>query len=282
MATTVDLSTEALDQLRSGLRGALIRPGDPEYDAARRVWNGLIEKQPAVIIRCDGVADVIAAVGFASEHGLPVTVRGGGHNVAGQAMADGGMTLDLSRMRSVRVDPAARTVRAEGGATWAEVDRETQAFGLAVPGGVVSETGIGGLTLGGGMGWMRRSHGLSCDNLLSVDIVTADRRLVTASERDHADLFWALRGGGQGLGVVTSFEYQGHPLGPEIAFCAVFHPYDEAVPILQRLRDYMAGAPDAANVLPVLGTFPAGSPFPAELHGERFVAFIGGYAGPVG
>jgi FAD/FMN-containing dehydrogenase len=280
MTSVIELQSDALDRLRTGLRGALICPGDPEYDAARRVWNSLIDKRPAAIVRCESVTDVIAAVGFAREHDLPVAVRGGGHNVAGGAMADGGVTVDLSHMRSVRVDPAGRTVRAEGGATWAEVDRETQAFALAVPGGAVSDTGIGGLTLGGGMGWMRRSHGLSCDNLLSLDIVTADSRFLTVNDRDHADLFWALRGGGQGLGVVTSFEYRAHPLGPEIAFCAVFHPYAEAARILRDLREYMTHAPDAVNVLPVLGIFPEGSPFPADLHGERFVALIGGYAGP--
>jgi FAD/FMN-containing dehydrogenase len=281
MTTDIAISREDLDGLQSGLRGTLIRPDDPDYDAARRLWNGLVDKRPAAIVRCDGVADVIAATSFAGDHGLPVAVRGGGHNVAGSAMAGGGLTLDLSQMRSVRVDPVARTVRAEGGATWADVDRQTQAFGLAVPGGAVSDTGIGGLTLGGGMGWMRRSHGLSCDNLLSVDIVTGDGRFLTASEREHADLFWALCGGGQGLGAVTSFEYRAHPLGPEITFCAVFYPYGEAVPILRQVRSFMSGAPDAVNVIAVLGTFPAGSPFPAELHGERFVALIGGNAGPV-
>jgi FAD/FMN-containing dehydrogenase len=281
MTAITEPNIEAFDHLRSRLRGALIRPGEPEYDAARRVWNGLIDHRPAAIVRCHGVADVRAAVDFARTHGLPVAVRGGGHHVAGLAMADGGMTLDLSPMRSVRVDPAARTVRAEGGATWAEVDHEAQAFGLAVPGGVVSETGIAGLTLGGGLGWLRRALGLSCDNLRSVDIVTADGSFITASEQAHSDLFWALRGGGHGLGIVTSFEYQAHPLGPDIYFAAVFHPYGQAVPLLQRFRDYMAAAPDAVNVLAVLGTFPDGSPFPAELHGEQFVAFIGAYAGPV-
>ncbi|HET6316643.1 MAG TPA: FAD-dependent oxidoreductase, partial [Chloroflexota bacterium] len=187
---------QRVDSFAQRVRGRVLRPGDDEFDAARHIWNGMIDRSPALIVRCAGAADVIAAVSFARDHHLALAVRGGGHSAAGSSVCDDGLMLDLSLMKAIRVDPARRTVRAEPGVTWAELDRETQAFGLATTGGVVSTTGIAGLTLGGGIGWLGRTHGLSCDNLLSVDIVTADGQLRTASEAENVDLFWAVRGGG--------------------------------------------------------------------------------------
>ena len=203
-----------IEALADQLRGRVVVPGDEDYDAARRVWNGMIDRRPALIVMCAGVGDVMAAVTYAREHDLPIAVRGGGHNVAGTAVCDDGVVVDLSGMRGVRVDPARRTVWAQAGCTWADVDRETQPFGLAVPGGVVSETGIAGLTLSGGLSSQRRAHGMTIDNLVGCDIVTADGRLLHASADEHPELFWALRGGGGNFGVVTAFEYGAHPHGP--------------------------------------------------------------------
>ncbi len=276
-ATT--LNEQTVQEFKAALRGELLAPGDEGYDAARRVWNGVIDKRPALIARCIGVADVMSAVRFARDQGLPVAVRGGGHNVAGTAMSDGGLTIDLSEMNSVRVDPVSRTVRAEGGARLGDLDWETQAFGLAVPAGVVSDTGVAGLTLGGGLGWMRRKHGLSCDNLVSADIVTADGRLLTASEKENADLFWALRGGGGGFGVVTSFQFRAQPLGPDVFFSAVFYPYSQAREVLRSFREYADDAPDEVNLVGVFGTIPSSEPFPDAIHGERFLALVGAYTG---
>lgn len=275
----IAVAEATLEEIKSGLRGEVIAPGDDGYDAARRVWNGVIDKRPALIARCTGVADVISAVRFARDQGLPVAVRGGGHNVAGSAVSDGGLTIDLSEMNSVRVDPASRTVRAESGARLEDLDWETQAFGLAVPAGVVSDTGVAGLTLGGGLGWLRRKHGPSCDNLISVDIVTADGRLLTASEEENADLFWALRGGGGGFGVVTSFQFRAQSLGPEVFFSAVFYPDSQARDVLLSFREYAYGAPDEVNLVTVFGAIPSNDPFPEAIHGKNFIAFVGAYAG---
>lgn len=267
-------------QLRTHVKGQVIVPGDAEYDESRRLWNGMIDKRPAVIVRCRGVADVVQAVNFAREQGLPVTVRGGGHNVSGNAMSAGGLTIDLTEMSAVRVDAAARVVRAEGGARLGDLDRESQAFGLAVPAGVVSDTGVAGLTLGGGMGWMRRKHGLTCDNVVSMDVVTADGRVITVSETENSDLFWALRGGGGGFGVVTAFEYKAYPLGPDVFFTAVFHPHAEARALLRFFREFMAAAPDEVNVLGVFATIPVSEMLPEEVRGQKSLLFAGGYAGP--
>ena len=204
----MNAAAQEIADFKASLRGTLLQPSDEAYDAARVVWNGMIDRRPRLIARCHGVADVVAAVNFARRHGLLVAVRGGGHNVAGYATCDGGLMIDLSLMRAVRVDPAARTARVEGGATWRDVDWETTAFGLATPGGLISTTGVAGLTLSGGIGWLRGSHGLCIDNLLSVDVVTADGRLLRASETDNSDLFWAVRGGGGNFGIVTSFEFR--------------------------------------------------------------------------
>ncbi len=281
-ATTAPiLDPVAIGELAGKLRGEAIRPGDPAYDEVRQVWNGMIDRRPAVVARCRGVADVVACVRFAADHHLLLAVRGGGHNVAGFGTCDGGLVIDLSAMRGVRVDPVRRTVRAEGGATWGDVDRETQLFGLAAPGGIHSKTGIAGLTLGGGQGWLRRTHGMSCDNLISADVVTADGRLLVASESENADLFWALRGGGGNFGVVTSFEYHLHPVGPMVAFAGPFYPVEETVRVMAGFRDFVADAPDEINALVTWWSIPAAPGFPEELHGREVVILPAMYAGPV-
>ena len=223
-ATDVTVDAEALQGFVEGVRGAVLRAGDPGYDEARAIWNGLIDRRPALIVQCTGAADVVDAVNFAREQDLPLSIKAGGHNVAGNAVNDGGLVIDLSQMRGVHVDPSTRTVRAQGGATWGDADRETQLHGLAVPGGVVSTTGIAGLTLHGGVGHLRRKHGLSIDNLASVDIVTADGQPRRASATENEDLFWAVRGAGSNFGVVTSFEFRAHPVGPLVMVGAVFYP----------------------------------------------------------
>jgi FAD/FMN-containing dehydrogenase len=273
------LDEAVVERFGSGLRGELLRPGDTAYDQARKVWNGLIDKHPALIARCGGVGDVVDSVNFARENELLVAVRGGGHNVAGNAVCDGGLVIDLSPMKGIRVDPKRRTVRAESGATLGDLDRETQVFGLATPMGVVSETGIAGLTLGGGIGWLRRKHGLSSDNLLSVDVVTADGRFLTASENENADLFWGLRGGGGNFGVVTSFEYRLHPVGPEVMFCFVLYPGDRAKEVLSFCQQYVAEAPEEVSPVGVLGRVPPVEIFPESWHGEPMVALLAMYAG---
>jgi len=248
-------------EFRSSLRGVLLQPGDAGYDTARRVWNGAIDRKPALIARCAGSADVISAVSFARANNLLVSVRGGGHNVTGNAVCDGGLMIDLSLMKGIRVDRAQRTVTAQAGATWGDLDHETQAFGLATTGGQISTTGIAGLTLGGGLGWLMRKCGLVVDNLLSVDVVTADGRFLTASATEHADLFWGLRGGGGNLGLVTSFEYRLHPIGPMVMGGVVVHPAARARDALRFYRDYMATASEdemvvfafQANPAPVVG-----------------------------
>ena len=268
--TTETKSTTRTEEFATTLRGQLIQPGDPEYDSARRVWNAMADKHPALIARCAGVADVIACVNFARENGLQVAVRGGGHNAAGSAVVEGGLVIDLSRMRSVRVDPEARTARAEGGALLRDLDHETQAFGLATPGGTVSMTGIGGITLGGGVGWLMRKYGLICDNLISADVVTADGRLVKASESENPDLFWGLRGGGGNFGVVTSFEYRLHPL-PSILAVIPFHGAERGRDVLRFFRDFTSTAPDEITTFAIFLTSPDGDPM---------IALVACYAGP--
>lgn len=227
-----------------GFRGRLITDTDADYDEFRGVWNAMIDKRPVLVARCTGAADVIAAVAFAREHELRIAVRGGGHSVAGMSTCDDGIVIDLSAMKGIRVDASSLTVRAEPGLRWVEFDRETQAFGLATTGGTVGDTGIAGLTLGGGFGWLAGGHGMTIDNLLSADIVTADGRLIRASADESPDLFWAIRGGGGNFGVATSFEYQLHPVGPMITGGGVFHRLDEAREVLRFYRDFVASAPD--------------------------------------
>jgi len=256
-----------------------ILAGSADYDEARRVFNKMIDKRPALIVRCGGVADVLRAVRFARDHDLILAVRGGAHNAAGFATCDGGIVIDLSPMRAVRVDVDNRLVRVEGGATWGDVDRETEPFGLVAVGGIVSSTGVAGLTLGGGQGWFRRTFGMTCDNLVSADVVTADGRLLSVRETAHPDLFWALKGGGGNFGIVTSFEFRLHSVGPMVAFAGPVYPAEKARTILGRFRDFALGAPDEVNVNAVLWSIPGGSAFPQHLHGRDVLIIGGTYAG---
>jgi len=270
-----------LEAFNANFRGNLLMEGDKDYDEVRVIWNGMHDKKPALIARCTGVADVMAAVNFARDNHLMLAVRGGGHNVGGSASCDGGIMIDLSMMKGVRVDPNTRTVHAQGGATWGDVDRETQVFGLAAPGGVVSTTGIAGLTLGGGLGWLRRKHGLSIDNLISVDIVTADGKFHTASENHNADLFWGIRGGGGNFGVVTSFEYRLHPVGPMVTLCAPWYPAEMAKTLLPIWREFMKTAPEEVASQAMFWTVPPNPNFPAEAHGKRALILAAVHTGPV-
>jgi FAD/FMN-containing dehydrogenase len=264
------LDEAKIRDLKATLRGEVLQPGEDGYDPARTVWNAMIDRRPAVIARCGSAADVIAGVRFAREHDLLLSVRGGGHNVAGNAVADRGLMLDLSRMTGIRVDPGRRTARAEPGLTWGMFDRETHAFGLATTGGVVSTTGIAGLTLGGGLGWLLRKHGMVIDNLLSADVVTADGLLLTASADEHPDLFWALRGGGGNFGVVTSFEYRLHPL-TQVVGGLLIHPRERARDALRFFRDFAPTMPDDLAVYCAMLTTPDGLPV---------FAFVVCYSGP--
>ncbi|WP_137283720.1 FAD-binding oxidoreductase [Halorussus salinisoli] len=273
------IEADAVSTLAADFAGELVTPDDDEYEQARRVWNGMINERPALVAYCTGVADVRTAVGFARERDLPVTVRGGGHGVAGNAVEDGGLVVDLSAMDEVRVDPEERTVRVGGGAQWADVDRETQQFGLAVPGGVVSDTGVAGLTLGGGLGHLRRKYGASCDSLRSADVVTADGEFVVASEDRNPDLFWALRGGGGNFGVVTSFEFDCYPVGPEVETAFVWYPGEAARDVLASFREYAVDAPREVSALPFYAWVPEIPEFPAESWGGPAVAVLGCYAG---
>ncbi len=266
-----EISAEALDGLRAALRGSLCLPGEPGYDEARALWNAMIDRRPAAVVRAAGTADVMQAVRLANEHGLLLSVRGGGHNIAGNAVCDGGLMLDLSAMRSVRVEPESRTVRVEPGAALGDLDRETQAFGLAVPTGINSTTGVAGLTLGGGFGWLSRKYGLTVDNLLSADVVTAAGELLRASAEDHPDLFWAIRGGGGNFGVVTSFEFGLHRVGPEVLAGLVVHPYANARDVLRAYRDRAAQAPDELACWVVMRQAPPLPFLPAEVHGKEVV-----------
>jgi FAD/FMN-containing dehydrogenase len=282
------LEAAAVENFADSLRGRLVQPGDGGYDEARRVWNGMIDRRPALIARCAGPADVIAAVRFAREHSLLVSVKGGGHNITGNAVCEGGLMIDLSPMKSIRVDPIGRTARAEAGLTWGEYNRETQAFGLASTGGVVSTTGIAGLTLGGGLGWLMGKHGLSCDNLLSADLITAEGELVTASAEQHPDLFWGLRGGGGNFGVVTSFEYKLHPVGPVLAGM-VIHPMAKASEVLRFYRDFSRGCPDEMLAATALMTSHEGDPVVVVIasyigdlaEGEKAMAPLHKFGSPV-
>ncbi len=275
------VTSQIIEQLRARFQGQLIEPDDPVYDETRKVWNAMIDRQPGLIAVCSGVADVIAAVRYARERDVLVAVRGGGHNIAGTAVCDDGLVIDLSRMKGMRVDPGARTARAEAGLLWGEFDHETQAFGLATTGGIVTHTGIAGLTLGGGIGWLMRKHGLSCDNLLSVDVVTADGELVHASESENPDLFWGVRGGGGNFGIVTSFEFALHPVGPEVLAGPVVYPAEQAETVMRAYRDFIPTAPDELGTIVNLRHAPAAPWLPEDVHGKPAVIIAVCYAGPV-
>ena len=270
----------AVSGLRDALRGEVIVPGDDGYDRARRVWNGSIDRYPALVARCRGGADVLAAVRFAGDHGLPLAVRGGGHNVAGTGTCDDGIVVDLSLMKLARVDAAARTALAAPGLRWGELDLQTQRFGLAVPGGIVSTTGIAGFTLGGGIGWLHRAFGYTVDNLVAADVVTADGRLVRADAKVNPDLYWALRGGGGNFGIVTMFEYALHAVGPDLLAGLVLYRAEDLAPVVRGYRDLMATAPDELTLFLVLRQAAAAAYLPAEMHGRPVVAIVGCFAGP--
>ncbi|HUG15993.1 MAG TPA: FAD-binding oxidoreductase [Thermomicrobiales bacterium] len=279
LATALD--GREIDAFAASLRGTLIRPGDDQYERARRVWNGMIDKRPGLIARCAGTADVVTAVRFAREAGLQVAVRGGGHNVAGNAVNDGGIVIDLSPMKGISVDSQRRLARAQGGVTWGDLDRETQVHGLATPGGEVSMTGIAGYTLSGGLGLLHRKWGLACDNLLSVEVVTADGDVVHASATKNPDLFWAVRGGGGNFGVVTWFEFQLHPLGPEVFSATTIYALDDALSIMRAWRDFTLHAPNEVTSQAVFWSLPAIPDFPEEMHGMPILITAGLYAGSV-
>ena len=268
--TKPSLDETAVQSFREGLRGELLQPGGSGYDRARQMYNAMVDRHPALIARVAGVADIVASLRFAREQGLSVSVKGGGHGVAGKALCDGGLVIDLASMRGVRVDPARLTARGEGGATWGDFDQETQAFGLATTGGVIPSTGIAGLTLGGGLGMLMRRFGLACDNLLSADVVTADGLLLTASETEHPELFWALRGGGGNFGVVTSLEYRLHPVGPTMLGGFIIHPLSRARELVRFYRNYVAAAPDQLGSYFGFATFP---------DGQQVAAMVVGYSG---
>jgi FAD/FMN-containing dehydrogenase len=270
----------AIEALQASLRGEVLQPDDERYDGARLIWNGMFDKKPAVIARCDGTADVIEAVNFARENGLLTAVRCGGHNSSGSGSCDGGILIDLSGMNAVHVDPRTRRARVQGGATWGDFDREAQVHGLATPGGVVSATGVGGLTLAGGLGWLRGKYGLSLDNLVSVDIVTADGVLRTASESENSELFWGVRGGGGNFGVVTSFEFRVHPVGPAVMLLAPIYRAADAPRVMRGWRDFMEDAPDEiAGTLVEFSTIAADPEYPEEAWGEKVVTLAGVWAG---
>ena len=269
----------AVQEFATALHGRLVRPADAEYDGARRVWNGLIDRRPALIVQCADEADVIAAVRFARKEGLTVAVRGGGHNVAGFGTCDGGLVIDLSLMNQVTVDPAAREARAQGGATWGAFDAACQAHGLATTGGLVSSTGVGGLTLSGGIGWLMRKHGLTVDNLLAVDLVTADGRRVRASAEENAELFWAVRGGGGNFGIVTSFTFRLHPVGPIIYGGAMFYPVARAGEVLRFYGQWVQTLPDELTTMVVFLTAPPMPFIPPALQGTPMLAVAMCFAG---
>lgn len=277
--TSVD--RHAVDEFGASLRGQLIRPDDSAYDEARAVWNGSIDRHPALIARCAGVADVIDAVRFARRFGLTVAVRSGGHSFPGLSVCDDGLVIDLSLMKGIRVDPGNRTVRAQAGVRLGELDRETQAFGLAVPAGIVTHTGLAGLTLGGGIGWLMRKYGLTIDNLLSVDLVAADGDLVKASAQENIDLFWGVRGAGGNFGIVTEFEFRLQQVGPTVLAGPIMWPMEDSADVLRFYRDWIAEVPDELTTVVVHRKAAPSPMLPPELHGRPIVTVICCYAGEV-
>lgn len=274
-----NVDDHAASKLREELRGSVLIKDDAGFDAARRVWNGMIDRHPQLIVRCTGAADVVAAVRFAREHDLPLSVRGGGHNVSGSAVCDDGLCVDLSPMRGVRVDPDKRLVQVSGGALLGDVDHETQAYGLAVPMGVVSATGVAGLALHGGLGFLTRKHGLTSDSLIAADVVTADGELISADDRRHPDLLWALRGGGGNFGVVTSFTFRAYPIDPHVWVTMAFYSADDATTVVQYFRDFMMDAPDEMMAIALYWNAPT-EDFPEEHQGKPVVVIVAGWVGP--
>src|SRR5947209_9305931 len=281
VAAKARLDEPAFRQLESSFRGQLVRHGDPTYDEHRKIWNGSIDRFPALIARCAGVADVMAAIRFGRETGLAVAVRSGGHSFPGLSLCDGGIVIDLSLMKGIRVDPEAQTARAQAGVLLGELDQETQAFGLGVPAGIVTHTGLAGLTLGGGIGWLMRKYGLTVDQLLSVDLITAEGEFVKASERENADLFWGVRGAGGNFGIVTEFEFRLNPDGPIVLAGPIAWPMTESTNVLRFYRDWIADAPDELTTIVVHRYTPPLPAIPAEFHGMPIVTVICCYAGPV-
>lgn len=274
------IDTATVRKLRSVVRGQVFEPSDEGYEAARHVYNGMIDKHPRVIVRCANVADVVSSVLFAREYDLDLAIRGGSHNVAGFSVVDDGLVVDLSMMKGIRIDPKRKTVRVEGGCLWGDVDHATHQFGLAVPGGIISTTGVAGLTLGGGIGHLTRKYGLSCDNLLSADLVTADGRLVTASDRENEDLFWGLRGGGGNFGVVTSFEFQARPVKMVLAG-PVFYSIEKAGDVLRFYREFIADAPEELSAFFAFQIGPEAPFIPKHLQGVTMCAIVACYCGPI-
>ncbi|MFM0244741.1 FAD-binding oxidoreductase [Paraburkholderia sediminicola] len=277
----VSVSSSAVDELKTATRGQLLLPGDAGFDEARSIWNAMIDRHPAMILRCAGVADVRRGVAFARDNDLPLAVRGGGHNIAGTALCDDGLVIDLSPMKSVQIDPAARRAYVEPGATLGDFDHEAQAFGLATPLGINSTTGVAGLTLGGGFGWLSRKYGMTVDNLISADVVTADGELRHASADSHPDLFWAIRGGGGNFGVVTRFEFALHPVGPLVYGGLVVLPFDQAKHALLQYRTAVEQMPEEFSVWPVVRLAPPLPFLPPEAHGKPVIVFAMCYSGPV-
>ncbi len=271
----------AVAGLATRLRGPLLQPGHSGYDEARRIWNGMIDKRPALIARCTDTADVVESVNFARAHDLLVSVRGGGHNIAGTALCDGGLMIDLSLMKDIQVDRERHRIQAGPGNTLGDLDRETQRHGLIVPGGIISTTGIAGYTLGGGFGWLTRKWGYTCDWLRAAEVVTWDGQVLTATPHNHPDLFWALAGGGGNFGIVTQFEYEAQALGPQVMAGIVFHPMDRVADVIQLYRDVTASAPEELTCLLVLRIAPPMPFIPAEMHGKPVVAIAVSYAGPL-
>jgi len=282
VSTTAEMKLDdtALRELETSFRGQLIQPGHGSYEEHRKIWNGSIDRRPALIARCAGVADVVAALDLAKREDLQVAVRGGGHSFPGLSTCDGGIVIDLSLMRGIRVDPETRTARAQAGALWGDFDHETQAFGLATTGGIVTHTGVAGLTLGGGIGWLQRKHGLTIDQLIGVDLITAEGELVKASAAENVDLFWGVRGGGGNFGIVTEFEFRLHPVGPNVLAGPIFWPIEESPRVLRFYREWIADAPDELMTIVIHRKAPPLDFVPAELHGQLVIAIVCCYAGP--
>ncbi|MGH2698711.1 MAG: FAD-binding oxidoreductase [Actinomycetota bacterium] len=281
VTTEFELDDKALGEFRNYFGGQIMRPRDDSYGEHRKVWNGSIDRYPAAIARCTGVADVVAALRYARETGLTAAVRSGGHSFPGHSVCDGGLVIDLGSMKGIRVDPEERTARAQAGVLLGELDRETQAFGQAVPAGVVTHTGLAGLTLGGGIGWLMRKHGLTIDQLLSVDMVTVEGEFVKASAAENPELFWGIRGGGGNFGIVTEFEFRLHPVGPTVLAGPLIWPMEKAPEVLRFYRDWLEDAPDELTTIVVNRKAPPLPVIPEEVHGKPVVMVVACYAGPI-